>query len=417
MLCFNGEEKEFFRDMKYDVVVVGAGPAGATATKFLAEKGVRVLLLDKQTFPRDKPCGGALPVRVLKRFPYIEKNNLIDSFSSSLCFHSSSLKYNVNVLKNEPIIAMVIRNTFDAGLVDLAFQSGAILLEGKTASYIKTNKEHAQVTLNDGTTIDTSYVIAADGIWSAMTKQLGGIQKNQNIGICIVEEYPVSKLTMDHFFGTQRCVHFHVNIFGIAGYGWVFPKKEHVNIGLGEFRHAIKPELKKNLKALYPQYINLLKEHKIIPETLQIRTGKGGVFPTVPIERTYGSRTVLCGDAGGLTNPLTGEGIYYAMVSGEIASKAILKALENGFTNEQALSVYQHDWMDDFGKDHKRFFRISKGWKADTENLLRLLEKDTRIIDIALSVLLEPKALKKIRGKIMRHLLYIYTKDRLGLLD
>ena len=67
--------------MKYDVVVVGAGPAGTTAAKVLAEKGVSVLLLDKHTFPRDKPCGGGLPARVLKRYPYIQKNGLVESLS------------------------------------------------------------------------------------------------------------------------------------------------------------------------------------------------------------------------------------------------------------------------------------------------------------------------------------------------
>ena len=115
--------------MKYDVVVVGAGPAGATAAKVLAEKGINVLLLDKQIFPRDKPCGGGLPARILKRYPYIKKNDLIDSYSFQACVHSSSLKYKIDVLKSEPIFAMVLRNTFDAGLVRLASQSGAVFLE------------------------------------------------------------------------------------------------------------------------------------------------------------------------------------------------------------------------------------------------------------------------------------------------
>jgi len=404
--------------MKYDVVVIGAGPAGATAAKVLAEKGINVLLLDKQSFPREKPCGGGLQARVIKRYPYIKKNDLIDSFSFRLCVHSSSLKYKIDVVKSEPIMAMVLRNTFDAGLVHLASQSGAVFLEGKAAVSIKMNTDYVRVTLNDGTMIDAFYVIAADGVWSTMTKQLGGIQKNQNIGMCVLEEYPVSKNIMDQFFSEQRCVHIHLNIFGIAGYGWVFPKKEHVNIGLCEFRHAITSEYqKKNLKTLYMQYMNLLKESKVIPKTLQARIIKGGVFPTVPMERTYGARTVLCGDAGGLTNPLTGDGIYYAMVSGEIASKVIISALKNGFANTQTLSSYQRGWMNDFGKDHKRFFMLSKRWRVDAENLVRLFEKDQKFIDLVLSVVMEPLSIKKIRWKVARHVLSTYIKNRLGFID
>jgi flavin-dependent dehydrogenase len=185
---------------------------------------------------------------------------------------------------------MVLRTTFDAGLVNLASQSGAVFLEGKAAVRIKTNTEHVQVTLNDGTPIDASYVIVADGMWSTMSKQLGGTQKNQNIGMCVLGEYSVSKNIMDQFFSEQRCVHIYLNIFGIVGYGWVFPKREHVNIGLCEFRHALTSEhQKKNLKTLYMQYITLLKENKIIPETLQVGTVKGGVFPTMPMEQTYGA--------------------------------------------------------------------------------------------------------------------------------
>ena len=106
--------------MKFDVTVVGAGPAGSTTAKFLAEKGVKVLLIDKDRFPRDKPCGGGIPLRTLKRFRYLkEEDDLIDSYSYGGYAYSPSLKYRVELQKNEPPLAMVIRKKFDHGFIVL----------------------------------------------------------------------------------------------------------------------------------------------------------------------------------------------------------------------------------------------------------------------------------------------------------
>lgn len=339
--------------MKYDVVVAGAGPAGATAAKMLAEKGISVVLIDKQTFPRDKPCGGGLSAKALARYPYLEKHQLIDSYSYKCCIHTSSLKHTVNIVKNKPIWAMVLRKKFDAGLVSLATQSGVIVQSGKKVVQLQTNAQQAEIILQDGTTIHASFVIASDGIWSTMVKQAGEPQNIQNMGICVVGEIPVNNQIIKQWFGEQHCVHIHKNIFGIPGYGWVFPKQEHLNIGLGVFRHVITSNYEKNLRTLYAQYFQLLKETKILPKGINIGTVHGGMFPTIPMRRTYRKRTLFCGDAGGLTNPLTGEGIYYAMLSGEIASKVIANALKNGVFDERALSIYQNEWIREFGNMHK----------------------------------------------------------------
>jgi len=103
--------------MSYDVAIVGAGPAGSTTAKFLAEKGLKIALIDKSKFPRDKPCAGGLPSRVLERFPYIKENGLIDSYSYGGFALSPSLKYKVHLQKKDPIVGMVLRKKFDMSLV------------------------------------------------------------------------------------------------------------------------------------------------------------------------------------------------------------------------------------------------------------------------------------------------------------
>lgn len=401
--------------MNYDVVVVGAGPSGATAAKVLAEQGIRVLLLDKERFPREKPCGGGLPARVLKRFPYLKEHGLIDSYSYHACIHSSSLRHKIEVKKNEPVFAMVLRGSFDAGLVNLAIQKGAVFLGGKAVVRIDTNADQAQVLLDDGTTIHSSYIIAADGMWSSLAKQLGEPHTNQNIGMCVVEEYPVAQETMDQFFGDDRCVHIHGNILGIAGYGWVFPKKAHVNIGLCEFRHTLSSlQEKKNLKSLYAQYLRLLKEKNFIPPSLQSTNLKGGVFPTHPLNQTYTQRILLIGDAAGLTNPLTGEGIYYAIISGEIAAKVLVDATIHNRVDEQALARYQKMWMNDFGNDYRRFYRLSKGWNTNVENVVKLVENDQKMIDIIFTVIMEPVNFRLIRLKVAKRFIELKMKNFLG---
>ncbi len=121
--------------MKYDVVVIGAGPAGSTAAKCLAENGIKVLLLDKSEFPRDKPCGGGLPTRVLKRFQYIEP--LIDSISFGSSTYSSSHRYRFDLIREKPLLLNVIRKDFDYGLVNLQVQ---YFLEEKQSLMCQSNK-------------------------------------------------------------------------------------------------------------------------------------------------------------------------------------------------------------------------------------------------------------------------------------
>lgn len=398
--------------MKYDVVIVGAGPAGSTAAKFLSEKGVKVLLLDKSKFPRDKLCGGGIPVRVLKEFKYIEEKDLIESYIYGGCVHSPSQKYKVKLQKNEPFSAMVLRKKFDYGLVKFAIDAGTTFMDGKSAAGIRIFSDKATISFTDKTSIESKIVIGADGVWSAVAKQSGLSQNCKNIGMSIVCEYPMGAKMLDYYFTEKRIAHIHQNIGGIKGYGWVFPKKKHVNLGICEFESInTKRNSKLNFKKIYESYVQILKENKVIPNSLKIGKIRGAALPIRPLEKTYADRVILCGDAAGLINPFTGAGIDYAMSSGKIAANVIADALEAGVTTERFLSRYQTIWKKDFGRDIQTLLRVQKRWGEKNEEVIKLASRDKGISELAYGFITGNLRIYECRLKIVRLLLYLYFKN------
>ena len=398
--------------MKCDVLVVGAGPAGSTAAKYLSEKGVNVILLDKKKFPRNKSCGGGIPLRVLDKFNYIRKD-WVESYSYSIMSYSSSLKYSVDFKKNEPVLAMIIRKKFDYELVKLAIEKGSTFIEGKTVIDLKLYDDKVTIFLDDDSSIESKILIGADGVFSTVAKKAGLIQKSKNISMCIYEEYNVKKDVLDKFFSEKRVCYNHVGLKGIGGYCWVFPKKEHLNIGVINFSQAKKSEKKLiNLKTIYKKYFNLLKECKIIPNDLEIIKLKGAGLPIHPREKTYSDRIILCGDAAGFASPATGEGIFYAMSSGEIAANVVYMALIENSTSEKFLSLYQKKWFKDFGKDLKLLSSFSYLWDVNTEELLRLVSKDKKLTGIVRDIMTGECSINKNKWKMARRYYYVKLKDK-----
>lgn len=397
--------------MKYDVVVVGAGPAGSTAAKFLSEKGIKTLLLDKEKFPRDKPCAGAIPMRILNRFKYIEEKNLIESYTYGTYLYLPTLKDRIEIQMEKPIHAMVLRKYFDNGLVNHAIECGTTFLDGKNATNIKLSKEKTKVFLNDDTSIESQLIIGADGIWSTVAKKYGMGKNHRNFGICIFQEAPIDNKLIDSYFTERRYAHLHVGFSGLNGYGWVFPKKNHINIGIVELKIQKEKSIpKKNLKEIYRNYIKNLKDNKIIPSELKLNKISSAPLPSCHFEKTYSSRMLLCGDAGGLIN-IGGGGIEYAMTSGAIAANIATDALTEDNMTEKYLSKYESSWKSEFGKDIKLFSHFQKSFGEKAEQFIKLAYKDKYLTKIILQVLTGNLELQEYKGKIRRRILYLYLKN------
>jgi len=374
--------------MKYDVAVVGAGPAGSTAAKYLAEKGIKVILLDKSKFPRDKPCGGGLPFHVWRRFPYIKNEDFIESYSYGGYAFSPSLKYRAVLKKDEPMTGMVLREKFDNKLVEIAVDNGANLIDGKNVEEIKVSKDKVKLILDDKQEVNAELVVGADGVWSVIAKKLGLIPpEGRMIGVCMFQEYDLGEETMHSFFGNEKMCSIHLKFQNMLGYGWVFPKKQHLNIGVGKISPDVEPsESKTNLSHVYKEYIKNLKKAKMIPDDLNVGKCKGGALHIGPLKKTYSDRALLCGDAAGFLNPLSGEGIYYAMSSGQIAADVIAESLEKENTSEMFLSSYQKKWMNDFGKDICEFLRLP-AYRGNIEYLVKLASKNDKLANIVLNIM------------------------------
>ena len=399
--------------MNYDVVVVGAGPAGATAAKFLAEKGCKVLLLDKSSFPRNKPCGGVLSVRTLKRFPYISED-LISAYSFDCSISSSSLNNQFQVQMDDPISAFVVRKDFDDGLVKLAVASGVLFRDGVSATDLQVVHDKVVLSLDTGESIESQLVIGADGVWSMVAKKSGLGQHYPHIGRCLFQEVPMTSDLLDKYFTEKKKAQLFVKFMGVDGFGWVVPKKNCVNIGIGEIQPSASQQRNKHpLKEVYQEYISVLKKRNVIPPTITPGTIQGGVLPIRPFEKTFADRVLLCGDAAGQMNPMTGDGIHYAMSAGMFAADVCVKALEGGTTGASFLSKYQRVWKKDFGGEIKIFQRVLNMLLKEgrDETYIRILSKDPMIFGMLFTMANTQGRIQDYQWKILRRFIPLYLKD------
>ncbi len=400
--------------MKYDVAIIGAGPAGSTVAKNLSEKGYNVILTDKSKFPRDKPCGGGLPIKIFEKFQYLKDEDLIESYTYGGVIYSSSLKYRVQIKKTKPILGMVIRKKFDHDLVKLAVNNGTKFIDGKKTIDLKISNKKGLIIFNDGTKIESDIIVGADGVFSTTAKKTGLIKGKRNVSISLYSESSMKYEKMNKYFSQKRNGIMHLKLFGISGYGWVFPKKNHINIGIGEINlDKDNKKSKINLKSIIERYIKLLKESELIPKDLNINKIKGAAIPNYPLEKTYSDRLLIVGDAAGFANPFTGEGIFYAMDSAKMAAETINKAFENNNLKSEFLSNYERKWKKEFGKDLKLFLKSARLWNSENEDFIKHVCKDEKLSELLMDIASGNISIYKTRWKLIRRYLYCVFRDKL----
>lgn len=325
---------------EFDVIICGAGPAGSTCALGLFDANLRVAILDKQTFPREKICGDAYG-----GYTYKILNTISPTFGEKLSALNEGVKIKrakfispkgyLLEIRLKGFFSSLPRTVFDNFLLNLVKEeTQTVLFENTVAQKIVFEKEQVIVTTNDGQELKAKIVIGCDGAHSVVQSALTNTRET------LTETYPGIRAYYKNVTGLEQdCleIHFLPNI--PKGYFWIFPSTNGLtNVGIAA-----------NKKMLAKHNVNMRKEfHYLMKEAPQFKNRfasaelvgeeKGWSIPIgyfngqLPIS---GNRVMLCGDAAALVEPATGEGIGPAMSSGRYASWQIKKCFEeNDFSAE-----------------------------------------------------------------------------------
>jgi geranylgeranyl reductase family protein len=287
----------------YDVAIVGGGPAGSTAAYRLATAGASVLLIDKARFPRDKPCGGGVTGRAARLLPFSIEPVVEDVVDRLEC----GLRYRHRFTRRTraPLAYMTQRKRLDHFLLHTAAEAGAEVREGEMA---------------DARELDARIVIGADGCNGASAKQLGLAEQVEH-GVALEANYPYDA----RYAGAM--------VLEIAvirgGYGWIFAKGDHINVGVGGNGEE-GPKLRAELQRMCEAY-------GIDPDAAQDTRGYRLPMRLTATRLARGTTAVI-GDAAGLVDPLSGDGMYEAFLSAQLVAEAALDVLAG---RAETLEPYQ----------------------------------------------------------------------------
>lgn len=399
-----------------DVIVVGGGPAGAMAAITLGGRGIRTLLLDRKRFPRDKPCGGGIRAGVLARFP-----ELADHLRRTVAIHEirrvvmESPAGHVVVAASEGPVYLTLRRTeFDAALVARARAAGADVVEGARVVDVERSPEGVAVRCLDGRVFAAEILIAADGVNSVVTRALGlgaGFAADA-LAIDTMEETPLDELAV----ADPDTMYVAYGYRGYPGYGYVFPKRHHVDAGVGFVLSFFRERLDGAPWDHHRQFLceaaakGILRGEPHRENFKAYRLPLGG-----PLGRTFADRVLVCGDAGGFVNAYTGEGIYHAMVTGQHAGETAALALGAGDVSAATLCQYETRWRREIGEELEDSLRIQRRLFSEpalADLIVRAAAADPKLCRLLARVALGEESFRRSKVRIAWRFLLVRLRRR-----
>ncbi len=292
----------------YDVIVVGSGPAGACAAWRLAKAGMAVAVLEKASLPRYKTCGGGIVGRAMQALPVDVRHAVEqDCHTAQLSFLPTGFSFTTH--RPTPIVCMTMRDHFDYALLSAAQAAGVAVRQRCAVENVSFHGDFLTVVTNEGL-MRAKFVVAADGALSTIARKIG--MADGRVLIPALEyEVTVPQEQLNKFHGTARFD------FGLLpqGYAWAFPKRQQVSIGLLSMTAR-----GRDLNHAMVRYLDLLGCGAVT----QIER-HGYVIPIQPRRGPFiAKRVLLIGDAAGFADPVTGEGISFAIRSGLMAAQSLI---------------------------------------------------------------------------------------------
>jgi len=328
----------------FDIMIVGAGPSGSVAAKVAVENGYSTCIIEKEDLGEDgryKACGGAMAWKLIEEINYPEEK--IERIIETLeLHHTDGYTYS-----KKGKGAVIWRSTFDKFLTDMAIDSGAILREKELLINIQKEEDKYSIITNKGK-YWSRYIIAADGATSTTLKLLGWpFFKEEDLILTITKEMKSSDLKIKNSLGSDA-VHLFFGIKDLipVGYAWLFPKAETITVGWGNQINLIK-----NSREEFRKFENL-QFVKAALEGSSLEIFKPHLIPVGLRPKLYEEQVLAVGDAGGIVDPISGKGIPYAMMSGQIAIQSI-KSCENRGKLEKLGNQYERS-LD------KKFLKVLK---------------------------------------------------------